>query len=271
VTEGPAEPTRVRGRRPPQGDPVVDRAFALLAAFDAGHRSLTLGELSRRSGIPTSSALRLAGRLLAWGALERDADGRFSIGLRLYEIASLCPRGQGLRQVALPYMGDLAEATRQHVLLAVREADDALLVERLSAHHAIPILYRVGGRLPLHSTGVGLVLLAFADPEFQEHYLARPLMHEPEKTPVSAAALRRTLAAARQHRVVTFRRHVPQPLMSVASPIYGEDETVVAALSVVVPEQQVDPRRLTPALQTAARAISRGIGARRAIGLSPAA
>src|SRR3954466_6278396 len=194
MTEGSAEPTRIRGRRPPQGDPVVDRAFALLAAFDAAHRSLTLGELSRRSGIPTSSTLRLAGRLQAWGALERGDDGRFTIGLRLWEVASLAPRGQGLKQIALPFMGDLEEFPRQHVLLAVRDGADALLVERLSAHQAMPVLYRVGGRLPLHSTGVGLVLLAYAEPEFQEQMLAQPLMHEPENVPVSPAALRRTLA-----------------------------------------------------------------------------
>ena len=168
MTGSQDRPPRVRGRRPPQGDPVVDRALSLLDAFDAGHRHLTLGELSRRSGIPPSSALRLASRLLAWGALERDADGRFSIGLRLWEVAALAPRGQGLQQVALPFMGDLEAVTHQHVLLAVREGDEAVMVERLSSHHAVPALYRPGGRLPLHSTGVGLVLLAFADAAFQE-------------------------------------------------------------------------------------------------------
>lgn len=254
--------SRFRGKRPPRGDPVIDRALTVLMAFDAEHRRLSLGELSRRSGIPTSSALRLAKKLAEWGALERDEHGRFSIGLRLFEISSLCPRGPGLRQVALPYMADLAEVIHQHVLLAVREDTDALLVERLSAHRAMPILYRVGGRLPLHSTGVGLVLLAFADPDFQEDYLSRPLTHEPEKTPVSVAALRRTLAEIRRDMVLTFRRRVPEPLMSVASPIFGPDEQVAAALSVVVPEQHADPRPLRPAVQTAARAISRGIGAR---------
>src|SRR4029453_3347388 len=127
-----ADGARIRGRRPPQGEPVIDRALSLLSAFDATHRRLSLGELSRRTGIPASSALRLAGRWLAWGAVERDEDGRFAVGLRLFEIASLCPRGHGLRQVALPYMRDLAEATHQHVLLAVLEADEALLVERIS-------------------------------------------------------------------------------------------------------------------------------------------
>lgn len=185
MTSASAPPPRIRGRRPPQGDPVVDRALSLLSAFDAGHGSLSLGELSRRSGIPASSALRLAKRMVAWGALERGEDGRFTIGLRLWEVASLAPRGQGLRQVAMPFMGDLAQVTRQHVLLAVRDGYEALLIERLSSHQAMPVLYRVGGRLPLHSTGVGLVLLAFAEPEVQEEVLSRPMVREPEKEIVS--------------------------------------------------------------------------------------
>ena len=256
----------VRGKRPPQGDPVIDRALSLLAAFDARNRTLTLGQLARRSGIPTSSTLRLAGRLVAWGALERDADGRFSIGLRLWEVASLAPRGQGLKQVALPFMGDLEEVTRQHVLLAVRDGAEALLVERLSAHQAIPVLYRVGGRLPLHSTGVGLALLAFSEPEFQEEVLAQPLVHLPENVPVSPAALRRTLAEIRRDGLTTFRRKSPQPLISVAAPVFGADDRIAAALSVVVPQETAEPRLLGPAVRTAARSISRMLGARRSIG-----
>ncbi|MGY1857013.1 IclR family transcriptional regulator [Modestobacter sp. SYSU DS0290] len=261
--ERPAQ-ARVRGRRPPQGEPVVDRALALLGAFDAGHVQLTLSELSRRTGIPPSSALRLAGRLLEWGALERDADGRFSIGLRLWEVASLTPRGHGLRQVALPFMGDLEEVTRQHVLLAVREGEEALLVERLSSHGAVAALYRPGGRMPLHSTGVGLVLLAFADSSFQEQVLAQPLMHQPEKVPVSSAALRRTLAEIRRDGLATFRRGAPGPIVSVAAPVLDAQGAVVAALSVVVPAENAEPRLLGPAVRTAARGISRGLGARRA-------
>jgi DNA-binding IclR family transcriptional regulator len=252
VTDASTEPARIRGRRPPHGDPVVDRAFALLSAFDAGHRSLSLGELSRRSGIPTSSTLRLAGRLIAWGALERGADGQFTIGLRLWEVASLAPRGQGLKQVALPFMGDLEEVTRQHVLLA--------------AHQAMNVLYRVGGRLPLHSTGVGLVLLAFAESEFQASVLDQPLVHLPERVPVSPAALRRTLAEIRREGLATVRRRAPQPLVSVAAPIFGADDKISAALSVVVPLENAEPRLLGPAVRTAARSISRGLGARRSIG-----
>lgn len=252
--------TSQRGRRPAAGEAVVSRAFRLLAAFDEDHRRLSLTDLARRSGAPLSTTSRLARQMLDWGALERDERGRFSIGLRLYELASLSPRTHDLRDVALPYMGDLAEATRQHVLLVVREGDEALLLERLSAHHAMPVLYRVGGRMPLHATAAGLVLLASAPTDAQARALADPLVLEPEMVTVTPRALRRSLADARRQRFVVLRRQAPEATMAVAVPIADPGGDVVAALSIVVPDQQADPRRLVPALSTTAAAISRALG-----------
>ena len=103
-------------------------------------------------------------QLVDCGALERQGDADFVIGLRLLEIASLAPPGHGLRQMALPFRDDLHIVTRQHVLLAIRNGGKAVLVEPLSAHGAGRVIYRVGGRMPLHATGDGLCLLANATP-----------------------------------------------------------------------------------------------------------
>jgi len=238
------------------GDPVIERAFGLLAGFDPAHRALSLSDLARRSGMPVSTALRLARQLVAQGALERRGRS-YVIGLRLWELASLAPRSQGLREAAMPVMGDLSVATGQHVLLAVREGTEAVLVERLSGRSAMTVLYRVGGRLPLHSTGVGLVLLAYADRDFQEEVLARPLMHEPERRPVDLPALRRRLADTRRDGLVIVHRNVPEPLVAVAAPIRGEGDEVVASISVVIPAGDMDAKRLVPAVQAGSRAISR--------------
>jgi DNA-binding IclR family transcriptional regulator len=257
------ESVRVRGRRPPHGEPVVDRALSLLSAFDAEHRTLTLAELSRRAGIPPSSALRLANRLVDWGALERDDSGRFCVGLRLLEVATLAPRGHGLRQVALPFMNDLAEVTHQHVQLAVRDGMQAMLVERLSAHQATPVDYRIGGRLPLHSTGVGLALLAFAPKEVQEELLAKPVYSEPDNRLIPADVLRRTLAEVRRERLAIFRREDEhESIVSVAAPVFGRGDTVAGVLGVLVPKRVAQPRRLGLAVQTAARGISRELAGR---------
>ncbi|MFG3104457.1 IclR family transcriptional regulator [Streptomyces sp. NPDC048182] len=245
-----------RGGRPAEGQPVIDRAFALLGAFDAEHRALPLGELARRSGTPPSSALRLARSLVRAGALERLEDGRYVVGLRLLETASLAPRGHGLRSVAMPYMEDLFHVTRQHVLLAVRDGEEALLVERLSARDASPVLYRVGGRLPFTATGVGLVLLAFAPADVQARAVEGYVPgrgHDDVRTP---ADLRRVLAEVRRGDHASGHQSRPWAVATVAAPVRQGDE-VVAALSVVAPSPDFPDAGYSPAVRATARAISR--------------
>lgn len=245
-----------RGGRPAEGRPVIDRAFALLGAFDSDHRALSLAGLAQRSGIPRSSALRLARSLVQVGALERLNDGRFVVGLRLLETASLAPRGHGLRSVAMPFMEDLFHVTRQHVLLAVRDQGEALLVERLSALDASPVRYRVGGRLPLTSTGVGLVLLAFAPPAVQERALAAYEPGDGDDDILAPADLRRALAEVRRGDHAFGRQSHPWQLSTVAAPVRDGDE-VVAALSVVAPSPGFPDAGYGPAVRATARAISR--------------
>jgi DNA-binding IclR family transcriptional regulator len=246
-----------RGRRPPRGEPVLDRAFRILAAFEPGRRSLSLAALSSRAGLPKPTALRLARKLVEWGALERGDDGDYVVGLRLLEIASLAPRGHGLRAAALPYLEDLHHATGQHVLLAVRDGRQAVLIERLSARDADPVMYRVGGRMPLHATGVGLVLLAHAPAAVQEEVLGGDLARPPEQGRMTAGGLRALLAAVRHDGVAVVSAPRPEWMTSVAAPVRGQHGAVVAALSVVAPSRQVDAAALTPAVVAVARAVSR--------------
>ncbi|GGF15783.1 transcriptional regulator [Subtercola lobariae] len=252
-------PTSRRGGRPANGEPVLDRAFRLLDAFHDDAPRLTLTELSERTGIPLSSTLRLALHLSRLGALERQADGTFMIGLRLLEYASLAPRGHGLRSIALPYLEDLHRATGQHVQLAVRENDEGVIVERLSTPGAGKVLYSVGGRVPLHGTGLGLVLLAYSRPEFQDAYLQRSLFLEPEHTPVTAAEVRAQLQAVRQTGIAHMSRLLPEPAASVCAPIFDRSGACAASIAVLGADGTLDSRVVEPAVIAIARAITRDL------------
>src|SRR5882757_10813092 len=177
--------------------PVLARALRLLGAFSARHPAMTLSELSRRSGLPVSTVHRMAGELLAWGALERGEDGRYRIGLRLWEVAALAPRGQGLREAALPFLEDLSQITRENAQLAVREGAELVFIERIAGSGAVPVLTRVGGRFALTATGVGLVLLAHAPVDVQEEVLGGPIPRFTEYTVTDPARLRELLADVR--------------------------------------------------------------------------
>jgi DNA-binding IclR family transcriptional regulator len=238
---------------------VTTRALGVLAAFGPRQPLLTLTEIAARADLPLATAHRLVGELAAWGALERGSDGRYRIGLRLWEVATLAPRGLGLREAALPFLEDLYEATHENVHLAVRDGTEAVYVERLSGHRAVPVVSRVGGRLPLHATGVGLVLLAYAPTPVQEQVLAAPLTRFTERTITTPAALRRLLAEVRRSRLAVSDGLLDPAALSVAAPVLDPSGAVVAALSVVVPSTQ-DSRTYAPAVLAAARGVSRALG-----------
>ncbi|MCW2839006.1 MAG: IclR family transcriptional regulator [Aeromicrobium sp.] len=242
------------------GTSVTSKVLALLAAFDAGHRELTLSELARRADISLPTAHRRAAELVEWGALERVGSGRYRIGLRLWEVGSLAPRAPGLRESALPFMEDLYVVTRQNVQLAVRDDLELVFVERIAGRHAVPVLTRVGGRFHLHATGVGLVLLAHAPPEIQEQVLAGPLPRYTAGTIVEPDRLRRVLAEVRQRGYAVSEQAVTDDATSVAAPVRDGTGEVAAAVSIVVQSRSARPRELAPYVLTAAQGISRALG-----------
>ncbi|MET8975434.1 IclR family transcriptional regulator [Streptomyces sp. NPDC004539] len=237
-----------------------DRLLSVLAAFDQDHTALSLTDISRRAGLTLTTAHRLVGALTAWGALERDASGTYHVGLRLWEIAALSPRGLALRQLALPYLEDLYEATHENVQLAVRDGHEVVYTEWLSGRSSVGVHIRVGARWPLHVTGVGLVLLAHGTPELQESYCTGPLTSFTPHTVTDPARLRRLLADVRRAGFAVSDRQVTDDALSVASPVRGPGGEVVAAVSVVVPEQGAQVAVLAPAVRVAARGISRALG-----------
>jgi DNA-binding IclR family transcriptional regulator len=249
-----------RGHKPPVGEPVLERALRLLDAFDASGDGIPLAELGRRSGLAPSTALRLARKLTELGLLERADDGRFTIGIRMLELASRAPRGHGIRSIALPFMEELHRATGHHVLLAVRDGDEAVLIERLSPVGSPRGIYEVGGRMPLAGTGVGLALLAFARGEYQAIFTSTARVIEPEGTRVDPGALRRRLARVRQDGVVVIARPIEPGYASVASPIFASGQEPVAAISIVAPPEVLAPATVRTAVVAIAGAISRRLG-----------
>ncbi|PSM39810.1 IclR family transcriptional regulator [Streptomyces dioscori] len=237
-----------------------DRLLAVLAAFDHEHPALSLTDISRRAGLSLTTAHRLVGALSDWGALERDADGIYHVGLRLWELAALSPRGLALRQIALPYLEDLYEATHENVQLAVRDGSEVVYIEWISGRSAVGVKIQVGARWPLHATGVGLALLAHCEPAFQEAYCAGPLAGFTPHTLTDPAALRRALAEVRRSGVAVSVRQITEDALSVAAPVRGPGGPVSAAVSVVVPEQGAQTPALIPAVRLAARGISRALG-----------
>ena len=241
-------------------DSVVGRVFALLAAFRQGDRTLSLAELSRRTGISKPTAHRILRQMAEWDVVEVSADG-VRVGMGLFELGLRASRPAGLREAAAPFLADLYEATGETVHLAVAEGGDVVYVDKLEARHGPPVASRVGGRMPVYCTGVGKALLAHAPPERLAALLRDGLGRRTPRTVVAPGLLARELARVRATGVAVEHEESSVGIACVASPILDEQNTAVAAVSITGRADRIDTARFAPAVRTAALGISRSLGA----------
>lgn len=241
------------------GRSVTSKALAILDAFTPGQPELTLAQIARRTELPVPTVHRLSRELVDWGGLERTDDGLYRIGLRLWEVATLAPRPNSLRQTALPYMQDLYEVTHENVQLDILSDHQTLCVEKISGRNAVPVQSKVGSRLPLHATSAGKVLLAHSPAAFVEGVLSRGLARLTPRTIVMPGKLLQSLAEVRRTGLAYCYEELTLGSVAVAAPIHGPHEEVVAAVSVAVRSFPIDTQRLAPAVRGAGMAISRAL------------
>jgi DNA-binding IclR family transcriptional regulator len=251
------------GRSREAGRSVLSKAFAILDAMRAAEVSLTRAQIARRTGLPMTTVYRLARELRRHGALELTDRGRYRVGPWLWEVGTLTPHTLTLREAALPFMEDLYESTHENITLAVLDGYEALVIERIYGRRSSSIPTRVGGRLPLHATGVGKALLAASAPEFVEAVIARQLPPITPYTITDPDSLRHDLALARRNGYAVVHDEMRLNRGSVAAAVWGPGDKLAGAISIVIESQRADVNRLALALRTAAFGLSRRLGQRR--------
>lgn len=241
------------------GESMIARVARLLHAFDEDHDSLTSSELAERSGLPTATAHRIAREMVAEGILDRD-DLRYSIGTGLWERGELAAVSLRFREIALPFLLGLYEVTGENVHLAVLDGREALYVARLIGHRSVPTISRMGGRLPLHTTGVGKALLAFQSEDFLADFFAHPLASPTRHSKVDEASLRAELEEARSNGFSLTNQEMTLGNASIAVPIFTEDGPPYAAVGLVTHLNRSDARHSIPLLNDAAKGIAAELG-----------
>jgi DNA-binding IclR family transcriptional regulator len=250
----------VAGNSGEAGRSVLSRAIAILDSFSQGRPEQTLGSIVSRTGLAPATVHRLLAELVEWGGLERAGRGRYRVGLRLWQLGALAPAGRRLRDVALPYLEDLHEATHQVVHLAVLDAGEVLYIEKLSARpetDVVSVVSKVGIRLPAHATGPGKVLLAFSPADVTEQVIAAGLSRCTPRTITDPLELRSALADVRRTGVCLSRDEMSLGASSVAAPVFDRERAVAAAVSVVVPSDTANLATLIPAVRAACLGVTR--------------
>ncbi len=240
------------------GESTLSRVIRIFETFDSDRPQMTVSGIARRSGLHVATTSRLIEQLVGYGWLQRVPNRGLQVGVRMWELASRASPTLGLRDAALPYMEDLHAVLGHHTQLGILEGEEVLFVERLTAPAAVINYTRVAGRLPLHASSSGLVLLAHSPSSLQEKIRGGPLKTYTDQTIATAPELRAALADVRRQGYAFCQGHIHELATGIAVPLREPAGSVVAALAVIVPNDGAAFGKI-PALQATARGIVRAM------------
>jgi DNA-binding IclR family transcriptional regulator len=236
----PAQPDSVRQRS--AGVQAVERACRLLIEVIRTAEPLSVGELSRRTGLHQSTTSRLLASLQRYGLVERDtARGRVRIAAALVgQITSRSVR-QALLDAAGPILESIGRATSETVNLSVPVAGKLVdNIAQVDAPHILATTNWVGRFIPLHCSSPGKIFLAYGVADLPNGPLARftPQTLNDRRT------LEAELKLVRRRGYATLMDELEPGLRAVAVPVVDGHNEVIAAVAVSGPSARLPKRRI---------------------------
>lgn len=236
----------------------LEKGLTLLSLIAEGHD--TLPRLARASGMPKSTAHRLAAVLVSQGFL-RYREGRFILGYRLLELSERARRHIGYLTVARPHLESLSSETGETVHLGELADGHIVYLEKIEGERSLQMRSYVGLRVPARTTALGKVLIAARPREEWERHVNVVAESSPSAT--SQEARFEELHRVRRQGYAVDREENEPGTCCVAAPVWAAEGRVIAAISISGAAMHITERRqreLVPLLTRTALAVSRELG-----------
>jgi IclR family acetate operon transcriptional repressor len=215
----------------------VDRAVTVLEALgEAGGDGLTVSDVGKALGVSKSTAFALLATLLDRGFVADSGEGasrRYRLGMALARLGDRVVAQTGVRDVAMPVLRELTDATGLTSRLAVLEDGLAVVIGRVDAPGAVRFTSQLGQRELPHSSGVGKALLAtLPEDRVREIVTATGMPRRTDKTLTDLDVLLRDLAGTRDRGYAVDDEEDAEGVFCVGSAVMDHTGRCVGAISV---------------------------------------
>jgi len=244
----------------------VGKVLLLIEVLAAGMGPMRLRDIATAAGMPESTALRLLGALQAGGyARQVPETGRYALTLRFSRIGEAVRAQSGIREIVRPHLDALARSVGESACLAIEEDMAVVYLDAVEGpDNLLRTLQRIGRTAPLHSTGVGKVLMSEWPQEKVAEMIARKgLPAMTRHTVTDPVRFLQVLAHVRKAGVAPDDEECETGVRCLAAPLRDDTGAVVAAISVSVPSSRMTPdlvRRIRAEVVRTAHEISRDLG-----------
>lgn len=206
----------------------------LLQLLSRSKKPLSLKELSAQCGYPKSTVFGLLTTMRTYDVVTQTPDGKYSLGLRLFEYGRQVERSWDISLVARPYMEHLCQQTGASVVLSVCEGGSVVTLDQAETRGGLHIVSDVGSRLPLYCTSQGKVFLANMSRAGAEALLrAQPMTQFTPHTVTDPSALMREIETCRANGYAIENGEYKIGLRSISAPVYTVEGKVRYAVGVI--------------------------------------
>ena len=218
------------------GDPSfmtsLARGLAVLTAFSDQRRTLTIAQISHKTGIPRAAVRRCLHTLKQLGYASSDANN-YALKPKVLTLGYSYLSSTPLTVSAQPCLDNISRTLHESCSLAVLEHGQVLYVARSSTSRIMSVALNVGSRLPAYCTSLGRAILAhLPEADLDAYFEHTELRAFTEQTVVSEKRLREILAGIRATGHAVLEEELEVGLRSIAVPVRGASGNVVAALNI---------------------------------------
>lgn len=208
------------------------RGLAVIRAFSDSRRSLTIAQISQKTGIPRAAVRRCLHTLKQLGYADSDVNN-FSLRPKILTLGYSYLSSTPLTVSAQPYLNNISRTLGESCSLAVLDDNEVLYVARSATSRVMSVALNTGSRLPAYCTSLGRAMLAhLPDDQLKAYFEKVKLRALTDKTVVSQKRLRDILAGVREQGYAVIDEELEVGLRSIAVPVRGASGNVLAALNV---------------------------------------
>lgn len=200
----------------------VAKAMELLQLMSRAGKPLLLKELAALCGYPKSTVFGLLTTMRTYDVVTQTPDGRYALGMRLFEYGRQVERSWDISLVARPYMEHLCRETGASVMLSVYEGGSVITLDQVESREGLRIVSDIGSRLPVFCTSQGKVFLAHMSRAGAENLLrSQSLTQFTPHTITDIPSLLREVEVCRTQGYAIENGEYKIGLRSISAPIYN--------------------------------------------------
>jgi IclR family pca regulon transcriptional regulator len=220
------------------------RGLAVVRAFSDQRRSLTIAQISHRTGIPRAAVRRCLYTLKQLGYADSDANN-FTLKPKILTLGYSYLSSTPLTVSAQPCLNNISRLLNESCSLAVLDDNEVLYVSRSATSRIMSVALNTGSRLPAYCTSLGRVMLAHMSEDALDAYFAKvKLKAFTERTVVSVKRLKEILEEVRRAGYVVVEEELEVGLRSIAVPVRGASGNVLAALNIGAQATRVTKKQM---------------------------